>query len=132
MTGGRRGRGAAQLGRSGAGAAGPPRLATRCGAAPVLSHTPPSPHNHAPGPTGKVLLLPEDPNTVVICVATGTGIAPFRYAAGLGGRAAWRWGCSALDAKAARTYGLATPLPCSTFYRRMFIENVPGYKFTGG
>lgn len=25
-----------------------------------------------------MLLLPEDPNCVVICVATGTGIAPFR------------------------------------------------------
>lgn len=30
------------------------------------------------GPTGKLLLLPEDPNCVLICVATGTGIAPFR------------------------------------------------------
>lgn len=30
------------------------------------------------GPTGKVLLLPEDPNAVMICVATGTGIAPYR------------------------------------------------------
>jgi len=30
------------------------------------------------GPAGKVLLLPEDPNSVLICVATGTGIAPFR------------------------------------------------------
>lgn len=48
------------------------------------------------GPTGKVLLLPEDPNAVIICVATGTGIAPFR-----------------------------------TFWRRMFMENVPNYKFTG-
>lgn len=48
------------------------------------------------GPTGKLLLLPEDPNAVVICVATGTGIAPFR-----------------------------------TFWRRMFIENIPNYKFTG-
>jgi ferredoxin--NADP+ reductase len=26
----------------------------------------------------QVLLLPEDPNSVLICVATGTGIAPFR------------------------------------------------------
>ncbi len=43
-----------------------------------------------------MLLLPEDPNAVVIMVATGTGIAPFR-----------------------------------TFWRRMFVENVPGYKFTG-
>ncbi|KXZ48298.1 hypothetical protein GPECTOR_29g73 [Gonium pectorale] len=30
------------------------------------------------GPTGKVLLLPSDPNATLICVATGTGIAPFR------------------------------------------------------
>jgi ferredoxin--NADP+ reductase len=30
------------------------------------------------GPTGKILLMPEDPNAVLICVATGTGIAPFR------------------------------------------------------
>lgn len=44
-----------------------------------------------------MLLLPEDPNAVVICVATGTGIAPFR-----------------------------------TFWRRMFMENVPSYKFSGG
>ena len=48
------------------------------------------------GPTGKVLLLPEDPNAVIIMVATGTGIAPFR-----------------------------------SFWRRMFYENVPNYKFTG-
>lgn len=32
----------------------------------------------AAGPTGKILLMPEDPNSVLICVATGTGIAPFR------------------------------------------------------
>lgn len=30
------------------------------------------------GPTGKVLLMPEDPNAVYIMVATGTGIAPYR------------------------------------------------------
>eukprot|EP01023_Acetabularia_acetabulum_P009199 TRINITY_DN1406_c0_g2_i2.p1 TRINITY_DN1406_c0_g2~~TRINITY_DN1406_c0_g2_i2.p1 ORF type:complete len:350 (+),score=67.83 TRINITY_DN1406_c0_g2_i2:173-1222(+) len=30
------------------------------------------------GPTGKILLMPEDPSAVIICVATGTGIAPFR------------------------------------------------------
>ncbi|KIZ06612.1 ferredoxin--NADP+ reductase [Monoraphidium neglectum] len=30
------------------------------------------------GPAGKVLLLPESPKSVLICVATGTGIAPFR------------------------------------------------------
>lgn len=30
------------------------------------------------GPTGKEMLLPEDPDTKVIMLATGTGIAPFR------------------------------------------------------
>lgn len=30
------------------------------------------------GPTGKILLMPKDPNAVLVCVATGTGIAPFR------------------------------------------------------
>eukprot|EP00238_Polyblepharides_amylifera_P015857 CAMPEP_0196581722 /NCGR_PEP_ID=MMETSP1081-20130531/35197_1 /TAXON_ID=36882 /ORGANISM="Pyramimonas amylifera, Strain CCMP720" /LENGTH=350 /DNA_ID=CAMNT_0041902055 /DNA_START=117 /DNA_END=1169 /DNA_ORIENTATION=+ len=30
------------------------------------------------GPTGKILLMPEDPNAVYITVATGTGIAPYR------------------------------------------------------
>merc|ERR1712182_43133 len=30
------------------------------------------------GPTGKVMLLDEDPNAVHIMVATGTGIAPYR------------------------------------------------------
>eukprot|EP00854_Cymbomonas_tetramitiformis_P017586 gene17586-20939_t len=30
------------------------------------------------GPTGKVMLMPEDPNTCYIMVATGTGIAPYR------------------------------------------------------
>lgn len=30
------------------------------------------------GPTGKILLMPEDPNSCYICVATGTGIAPYR------------------------------------------------------
>jgi len=48
------------------------------------------------GPTGKVLLLPPNPNSVLICVATGTGIAPFR-----------------------------------SFWRRLFFESVPNYKFTG-
>lgn len=51
---------------------------------------------HCTGPTGKLLLMPEDPNAVVIMVATGTGIAPYR-----------------------------------SFWRRMFYENVPDYKFTG-
>lgn len=48
------------------------------------------------GPTGKVLLLPEDPDSTIIMVATGTGIAPYR-----------------------------------AFWRRMFYENIPNYKFTG-
>ena len=56
-----------------------------------------APTCHPAGPTGKVLLLPPELNAVVICVATGTGIAPFR-----------------------------------TFWRRMFLENIPAYKFTGG
>jgi ferredoxin-NADP reductase len=31
------------------------------------------------GPTGKVMLMPEkDPNTDLIMIATGTGIAPYR------------------------------------------------------
>ena len=30
------------------------------------------------GPTGKVLLMPAEQNAVLICVATGTGIAPYR------------------------------------------------------
>ena len=30
------------------------------------------------GPTGKILLMPEDPNAVLIMIATGTGIAPYR------------------------------------------------------
>lgn len=30
------------------------------------------------GPTGKVLLMPPEENAVLICVATGTGIAPYR------------------------------------------------------
>ena len=44
----------------------------------------------------QVLLLPEDKNAVLICVATGTGIAPYR-----------------------------------SFWRRIFYENVPNYKFSG-
>lgn len=48
------------------------------------------------GPSGKILLLPEDPTTPVIMVATGTGIAPYR-----------------------------------AFWRRFFVEDVPGYKFEG-
>merc|ERR1712087_263499 len=49
------------------------------------------------GPTGKILLLPEeDPNNVHIMCATGTGIAPFR-----------------------------------TYLRRMFLEDVPNFRFGG-
>ncbi|MCO5579249.1 hypothetical protein L7F22_033103 [Adiantum nelumboides] len=48
------------------------------------------------GPSGKVLLLPEDPEAVHIMVATGTGIAPYR-----------------------------------AYLRRMFMEDVPNYKFEG-
>lgn len=49
------------------------------------------------GPSGKVMLLPEqDPNATHIMVATGTGIAPYRG-----------------------------------FLRRMFMEDVPTFKFGG-
>ncbi|MCO5550331.1 hypothetical protein L7F22_003815 [Adiantum nelumboides] len=48
------------------------------------------------GPSGKVLLLPEDPKATHIMVATGTGIAPYR-----------------------------------AYLRRMFMEDVPNYKFAG-
>lgn len=48
------------------------------------------------GPTGKILLLDSDPVAAHICVATGTGIAPFR-----------------------------------SFWRRMFYEDIPNYKFNG-
>ena len=48
------------------------------------------------GPTGKILLMPEDQNTPIIMVATGTGIAPYR-----------------------------------AFWRRMFMEKIPNYNFTG-
>lgn len=37
-----------------------------------------TPPPRAAGPTGKVLLLPPEQNAVLICVATGTGIAPYR------------------------------------------------------
>eukprot|EP00250_Pteridium_aquilinum_P005628 c15697_g1_i1 orf=248-1384(+) len=48
------------------------------------------------GPSGKVLLLPEDPKATHIMVATGTGIAPYR-----------------------------------AYLRRMFMEDIPNYKFMG-
>ena len=49
-----------------------------------------------PGPSGKIMLLPEHPKATHIMVATGTGIAPYR-----------------------------------AFLRRMFMEDVPNYKFSG-
>lgn len=48
------------------------------------------------GPSGKVMLLPEDPNATHIMIATGTGVAPYRG-----------------------------------YLRRMFMEDVPTYKFKG-
>lgn len=43
-----------------------------------LCHLQPGDEVKITGPTGKEMLLPEDPNTNVIMMATGTGIAPFR------------------------------------------------------
>lgn len=43
-----------------------------------LCHLEPGDEVKITGPTGKEMLLPEDPNTNVIMMATGTGIAPFR------------------------------------------------------
>lgn len=49
------------------------------------------------GPSGKIMLLPEDdPNATHIMIATGTGVAPYRG-----------------------------------YLRRMFMENVPTFKFNG-
>lgn len=49
------------------------------------------------GPSGKIMLLPEDdPNATHIMIATGTGVAPYRG-----------------------------------YLRRMFMENVPKFKFDG-
>jgi ferredoxin--NADP+ reductase len=61
-----------------------------------LCDAPPGTEIMMTGPAGKVLLLPESPNTPVIMAATGTGIAPFR-----------------------------------SFWRRLFFEEVPAYKYTG-
>lgn len=129
------------------------------------------------GPTGKVLLLPEDPNAVIICVATGTGehaalcMLYRACCAVLCCAARQRGGHSSPDCcqaallqlppphspappPACRRHcalphlgtfgshsphcGLALPsahpagiAPFRTFYRRMFMENVPNYKFTG-
>ncbi len=43
-----------------------------------LTHLKPGDEIKITGPTGKEMLLPEDPDAKVIMLATGTGIAPFR------------------------------------------------------
>jgi len=43
-----------------------------------ICHLQPGDEVKITGPTGKEMLLPEDPNTNIIMMATGTGIAPFR------------------------------------------------------
>ncbi|XP_078162608.1 ferredoxin--NADP reductase, embryo isozyme, chloroplastic-like [Carex rostrata] len=48
------------------------------------------------GPSGKIMLLPEDPSATHIMIATGTGVAPYR-----------------------------------AYLRRMFMEDVPTYRFGG-
>ena len=63
------------------------------------------------GPTGKVLLLPEDPNAVIIMVATGTGIAPFRTF----WRRMWVWAVhrTPCPAEAAFVCFTTSVLPCA-------------------
>jgi len=43
-----------------------------------ICHLQPGDEVKITGPTGKEMLLPEDPNANIIMMATGTGIAPFR------------------------------------------------------
>ncbi len=43
-----------------------------------ICHLQPGDEIKISGPTGKEMLLPEDPNANIIMMATGTGIAPFR------------------------------------------------------
>ena len=50
-------------------------LATPCWSAQHVQHAAQCAHDQV---YVQVLLMPEDPNAVLICVATGTGIAPYR------------------------------------------------------
>ena len=74
-----------------------------------LCDAPPGTEITMTGPTGKVLLLPEDPNSVVIMVATGTGIA---HSALSGAECLWKmFQTTSLQVWHGCLWELPTPMP---------------------